>query len=141
MIIVLFFLYKTNYQMDVFQLANKCLGTFFYTSTQNHGLQPAQNLHHVTDDIINHRKACKTYAGTHKSFREKLEKISTTYIILKKHPAKKKRETFSNNLKQFTEECESLFDIRTSEKNRQKTQEELWNFKEPSFDKEFYRGQ
>ena len=85
MIIVLFFLYKTNYQMDVFQLANKCLGTFFYTSTQNHGLQPAQNLHHVTDDIINHRKACKTYAGTHKSFREKLEKISTTYIILKKN--------------------------------------------------------
>ena len=37
------------------------------------------------DGIINHRTACKTYAGTHKSFREKLEKISTTYIILKKN--------------------------------------------------------
>ena len=77
------------------------------------------------DGIINHRTACKTYAGTHKSFREKLEKISTTYIILKKHPAKKKRETFSNNLKQFTEECESLFDIRTSYKQTENTRETL----------------
>ena len=90
MIIVLLFLYKTNYQMDVFQLANKCLGTFFYTSRQNHGLQPAQNLHHVADDIINHRKACKTYAGTHKSLREKLEKISTTYIVFKKTSSQEK---------------------------------------------------
>ena len=115
------------------------LGYLFYTSTQNHGLQQAQNLHHVAADIMNHWIACNIYTVTHKSVREKLEKISTTYTTLKNYPAKRKSETFSNNLNYFAKECES-FDVRTSDKNRQKTQKKLWNVKEFSLEKEFYDG-
>ena len=67
--------------------------------------------------------------------------MSTTYTTLKEHPAKKKGQTISNNLKHFAKECESLSDIRTKYKNRQKTQEKLWNVKETNFEKEFYNGQ
>ena len=67
--------------------------------------------------------------------------MSTTHINLKKHPVNKKVETFSNNLKYFAKEYESLFDIRTSDKNKQKTQEKLWNVKETSSEKELYDGQ
>ena len=105
------------------------LGYLFYTYTQNHGPQQDENPHHVVADIMNHWIACNIYTVTYKSVREKLEKMSTTYTTLKKHPAKKKGETFSNNLKHFAKECESLFDIRTSYKNIQKTQEKLWNVK------------
>ena len=116
------------------------LGYLFYTSTQNHGLQQTQNLHHVAADIMNHWTVCNIYTVTHKSVREKLE-LSTTCTTLKKHTAKKKGETFSNNLKRFTKESESLFHIRTSDKNRQKPQEKLWNVKETSLEKDFYDGQ
>ena len=43
------------------------LGYFFYTSTQNHGLQQAQNLHHVAVDIMNYWITCNIYTVTHKS--------------------------------------------------------------------------
>ena len=99
--------------MDFYQLENKCLGTSFGLMDSQ-----AQNLHHVAADIMNHWIACNIYTVTFKSVRRKLEKMSTTYTTLKKHPAKKKSETFSNNLKNFAKECESLFDIRTSDKNR-----------------------
>ena len=103
--------------MDVYKLENKCLGTFFTLAHKiMDSIQQAQNLDHVVADIMNHWIACNIYTVTHKSVREKLE-MSTTYTILKKHTAKKKGETFSNNLKHFTKECESLFHI----KNRQKT--------------------
>ena len=53
-------------------------GYIFYTSTQNNGLQQAQNFHHVAADIMNHLIACNIYTVTHKSVREKLEKMLTT---------------------------------------------------------------
>ena len=71
---------------------------------------------------MKHWIACSISTVTHKSVREKLEKMSTRYTTLKKHPAKKKVEALSNNLKHFAKEYESLFDIRTSDKNRQKIQ-------------------
>ena len=77
------------------------LGYFFYTSTQNHGLQQAQNHHNVAADIMNHWITCNIYTVTHKSVSEKLENKPTTYTTLKKHPDKKKGETSSNNLKHF----------------------------------------
>ena len=86
---------------------------------------------------MNHWIAYSIYTVAHKSVREKLEKMSTTYTNFKNHLAKRKSETFSNNLKYFAKQCESLFDIRTSEKNRQKTQEKLWNVKKTSLEKEF----
>ena len=70
--------------MDVNQLENKCLGTS-YTSTQNHGLQQAQNLHHVAAYIMNLWMACNIYTVTHKSVREKLEKMSATYTTYTSH--------------------------------------------------------
>ena len=66
------------------------LGYPFHTSTHNHGHQQVQNLHHVVADIMNHWIACNICAVTYKSVRDKLEKMSTIYTTLKKHPAKKK---------------------------------------------------
>ena len=71
---------------------------------------------------MKHWIACNISTVTHESVREKLVKMSTRYTTLKKHPAKKKVEALSNNLKHFAKEYESLFDIRTSDKNRQKIQ-------------------
>ena len=112
----------------------------FYTNKQNHGLQQIQNLHQVATDIMSHWIACNIYTVTQKCQR-KVREMSTTYTTLKEHPAKKKGQTISNNLKHFAKECESLSDIRTNYKNRQKTQEKLWNVKETNFEKEFYNGQ
>ena len=111
--------------MYFYQLGKQLLEYLFYTSTQNHGLQQAQTFHHVAADIMNYCIASNIYTVTHKSAREKLEKMSTTYPTLKKHPAKKKGETFSNNLKHFAKECESLFVIRTSYKQTENTRETL----------------
>ena len=133
--IMLSSVYKKNYDMNAYQLENKCLVTSFRLMNFQD-----QNLHHGAADIMNNWIACNIYTVAHKSGREKLEKMSETYTTLKKHPAKKKSETFSNNLKHFGKECESLFHIRTSDKNRRKTQEKLWKVKETRLEKEFYHG-
>ena len=131
--ILLYFLYKITYHMDAYQLEKKCLGTSFgLTSSQ------AQNLHHDAAFIMNHCIACNIYTATHKSARENLEKMTATHTTFKKHTAKKKSETFWNNLKHFAKECESLFHIKTRDKNREKSQEKLWNIKQTSLEKEFY---
>ena len=111
-IIALFFLYKINYQMDVYQLENKCMGTSFTIACK------IMDSSRFKISVMLQLIACNIYTVTQKSVSEISEKMSTAYTTLKKYPAKKREETFSNNLKQFGKICESLFDTRTSEQNQ-----------------------
>ena len=110
--IVVFFMYKINYQMGIYQLENKCLVTSCTIALK------IMDFNRTKISIMLQLIACNIYTVTHKKVRKKLEKMSTTYTILKKYPAMKREETFSNNLKHFAKECKSLFNIRTSDKNK-----------------------
>ena len=120
----------------------QALGHLFYTNTQNAGEQQSQNLHNVAADIMNHWISCNIYTITHKSVREKLSKFVVTYEKLKKYAAAKKNgKPFKDTLSTFGQECEKLFDIRTSDKTRQTTQERVWGVKETELERKFYIGQ
>lgn len=76
---------------------------------------------------------------THKKFERKVGKDDYNLFYLNK--ASSHQKGWNLYKKSFSKLCNELFDVRTSDKQHQKSQEKLWGVKETNLDVEFYYGQ
>lgn len=114
------------------------LAYFFYLNYIDAGSHNVQN---TAADIMNHWVACNVYTKNVKAVKKDIQKLLNTYNDLKKVSKAKKGEKFLENLAKFSEQCDYLFDIKCTDAERIKRQEQLWNVKETDVERQFYAGQ
>ena len=115
------------------------LAYLFYLNYMEGG--PQKYVGNTAADVMNHWIACNVYTKTQKTVKTDIQKLLNTYNDLKKVSKAKKEGKFKDNLAQFSKQCNSLFDIKCTDAERLKRQEQLWNVKETDVERQFYAGQ
>ena len=125
--------------------AEQVLGYLFFQNEQNKqfGILGRSCVRDVAGDLLCHWINCNVYTKTIKAVIEDLTTLDENFKTKKRYPKVKKKEdnTFEKSLKEFKSDCRKIFDIRTTDKQRQKYLGKVYNVTETKTEEDFYEGQ